>query len=725
MPFPALLLIAATLLPLGGFMLLLFMGKRLGAPLAGYVGAFFVALSFLCSGWAMMRWLGTGSYRGTPWGKGVAPLVLSWRWIDVGAAGIGQQLPPIDFSLHLDSLTVGMFVTITLVAMLVHIFSARSMRRDPRFARFFACLSLATFAVLGLLVSGTLLQLLLFLELLSFAAVLLIGFRANREQTARAVSRTFVFHRIGDVAFILGAGILFGFVGNLKLADLWLALGDAGTGQMVVLADGRTFPPALLTAAGVALCLGAASRCAQFPLHAWAVDAAQAVAPTCTMIFSAALAPAAVYVVARLFPLLTPSARLFVAITGCTTLGAAALIAAVQRDLKKILIAAAVSQLGMMILALGAGSWVGALFFLVTYAFFQSLLFLAVGGVIRAGRGETDVSRLGGLMRQMPLTAVVFAIGILAVCGVGWGNIGLSGYESRKLVLSDIGAFAALAVSLGRSGAYRLLFVVPVAGTLLIAFALTRCWMLTFWGEPRDRRLFDHAREVPTLFWPLVILAAMTGLSGRWLGVREMLDGAVLESRQALRVAADSSDAYRGKATHAFDAVWPSEDPGEDEASGAEAASGAVTAARTIGRQWAGRWMWIACVTGIASAVLLYLRGFAAANLLARVAPLRWVGTWLLEWMYFDDLYDALIVVPAVGTARLLAWFDRMALDGLSHLVGSSFQKLGSGAAALDRRLTGSAGAPVASPTVRRALITLLTVAAAGAAAWVLVVSTR
>ena len=725
MPFPALLLIAATLLPLGGFVLLLFLGRRLGAPLAGYVGAFFVCLSFLCSGWAMMRWLGTGSYEGIPWGKGVAPLSLSWTWIDSHAMGFGPDSGRIDFCLHVDSLTVGMFVTVTLVAMLVFIFSARSMRRDPRFARFFACLSLATFAAMALVLSGALVQMLLFLELLSFCAGLLIGFRANREQTARAVSRTFVFHRIGDVALILGAAILFSYAGSLKLADLWLTLGDAGTGQSEVLPDGSTFPSALLTAAGAALCLGAASRCAQFPLHAWAADASQAVAPACTMIFSAALAPAGVYVVARLFPLLTPSARLFVAITGCTTLGAAALIAVVQTDLKKILIATAVSQLGLMMLALGAGSWVGALFFLVTYAFFQSLLFLAAGGVIRAARGETDVSRLGGLFRQTPLTAVLFAIGILALCGAGWGNIGLSGYDSRRLVLGDVGAFAALATSLGRSGAYRLLFAVPIAGTLLIAFALTRCWMLTFWGEPRDRRLFEHAREVPTLFWPLVILAVMTGLSGRWLGVREMIDGAVVESRQALAAATEVSLARHGKPVHAFDAVWLSEESGEDEASVPEGASVAL-AARIVGRERAARWMWMAYATGIVSAVLLYLRGFAAANLLSRLAPVRWARAWLFEWMYFDDLYEALFVVPTTALARVVAWFDRTAVSGLSHLIGRSLGWMSAGVAHVDRRLTGSAALPASNATVRRTLLALLTVAAAvGAAAWVMVVSRR
>jgi NADH:ubiquinone oxidoreductase subunit 5 (subunit L)/multisubunit Na+/H+ antiporter MnhA subunit len=679
MPFPAFLLIAATLLPLGGLIVLLPLGRRMGAPLAGYVGAFFVCASFAASGWAMMRWLGTGNYHGTAWGKGIAPITLGWAWVPSPGTSL-------DLTLHVDSLTIGMFVTVTLVAMLVHIFAARSMRRDPRFARFFTVLALTTFAVLALLISGTLMQLLLLLELLGVCAAMLVGFRTDREETGRAASKMLLIQRIGDAALLIGMGIMLGHVGNLSLTDLWVGVGNAEAGVPVVLPGGATFPQGLLTAAGVALFIGAASRCAQFPLHVWAADVAIGVAPACTMIFSAALAVSGVYVVARMFPLFTPSARLFIAITGATTSATAALIACAQSDLKRILVFAAVSQLGLMLLGLGSGSWVGALFCLITYAFFQSLLFLCAGAVVRAVRGETSLSRLGGLFTRLPITGVLFAVAIVAACGVGWGAVALSGHDSQSVLLGDVAGFAVLARASGRSTAYSLLFAVPVAATLLVAFALARCWMLVFWGEPRDRRLNDHAREVPTLFWPLIVLAVMTILAGRWLGVRDVLEGAVTESRQAVRAAADANPAYRGTAAHAFEAIWPAEDSLDDDLVAPNEATQSLALARLKGRDLVNRWVWIAYATGILAAVLVYLRGFRVTDFLLRIPPLQWLRGWLGAQMYFDDLYEALPVALTVGTAWLLAKFDQLAVNGLSNLLGSAVLGLGRAAAQVDGR---------------------------------------
>jgi NADH:ubiquinone oxidoreductase subunit 5 (subunit L)/multisubunit Na+/H+ antiporter MnhA subunit len=330
---------------------------------------------------------------------------------------------------------------------------------------------------------------------------------------------------------------------------------------------------------------------------------------------------------------------------------------------------------------------VGALFYLITYAFFQSLLFLCAGAVLRAVRGETDLARLGGLITQLPITGVLFAIGILAACGVGWGAVALSGHESQSLLLGDVGAFAALARGAGRSGAYGLLFAVPVGAVLLLSFALARCWMLLFWGEPRDRRLHEHAREVPTLFWPLILLAVMTVLAGRWLGVRDVLESAVSESRQAVRAAADSSPAYQGKSIHGFEAIWPAEDSLEDDLAAPDAATRSLAAARLKGRDLVNRWVWVAYTIGILGAVLVYLRGYWLPGLLLRLPPLRWWRAWVAAQMYFDDLYEALPVAVTMGTARLLAWFDRTAVNGLSALPGRAVARLGRAVAATDRRL--------------------------------------
>ena len=443
MPFAALLLIVATLLPLGGCLLLLVLGRRMGTPLAGYIATGFIALSFICSGWGMLRWIGGGNYHGQEFGKNNAPIDLTWRAVPIGTTnvpnGFEQDHPGwLDFSIYIDSLTVAMFVTITLSAMLIHIYVVRSLRRDPAFARFFTCLQLVCFATLALVLSGTLLQMALALEAVGVAASLLVAFRSDSRPASRAATRMFIISGIGDIALVLGLGILVCNVGNLSLPELWLMLGAVGTGNSVVLPGGIVFPGMALTIAGVALFIGAATRCAQFPFHVWAGDIADTVAPAAATVFAVTLSVAGMFFIARLFPLFTPSARLFIAIVGATTLTTAALIAAVQSDVKKVLAYAAVSQLGYMMLGIGVGSWVGAMFHLVAYGFFLVLLFLTAGAVIRASRGETQLSQFGGLLLKMPVTAITSAVAVLAICGVGFGSIGLSGYFSRGVILLSL-----------------------------------------------------------------------------------------------------------------------------------------------------------------------------------------------------------------------------------------------------------------------------------------------
>lgn len=663
MPFPALLLILAALLPLASCLTLVAIGRRLATPLAGYVATFCIALSFLCSGWGMLRWLGGGNYLGQPYGKLVAPIIVTWPWVPIGSPdaphGFEQDHAGwLDLSVYVDSLTISLFVTITLSAMLVHIFAVRSLRRDPRFTRFFACLSLICFATLALILSGSALQMAIFLELVGFAASLLIAFRSDDESARRAAAKIFVVNRVGDVGLLLGLGILVYYVGNLSLPELWLMLGNAAAGSAVILPGGAVMPTAALTTAGVALFLGAAARCAQFPLHVWAGDVADGIAPAAATVFVLTLSAAGLYLIARLFPLFTPSARLLIAIVGATTLVMAALIAAAQPDVKKSLAFVAASQLGLMVLGIGAGSWAGAMFSLISASFAQVLLFLAAGAVIRAARGETQLSQYGGLFARMPVTAIASAVAGLAVCGVGWRGVGLSGYFSRGLILRHTAAFASLAVASRRSAAYWAFFFLAIFASLVVAFAMARWWMLTFGGRPRDRRLYDHAREIPTLLWPLVILAIMTALAGNWLGIRDMLDSAVFESRQAATIQANASSHYRGVALHAFDAVWPGGDPSDDESARDEPAAPATSAALAEGARRVSDWVWPATAFGILFGMLVYFRGDRIAGRLIRIPPVSWVYAWLENRMYFDELYESLFVTPAVGLATLAARFD-------------------------------------------------------------------
>jgi NADH-quinone oxidoreductase subunit L len=673
MPLPAVLLIIATLFPLAGYLTLLALGKRLGSPLAGYVATFFVAAAMLCSGWGMLRWSLGGNYYGMPFGKGSAPIAVTLRWLPIGSGpavhAFEQDHPGwLDFVLYFDSLTVSIFLTVTLATLILSIFTVRSLRRDPAAVRFFCCLLLTLFATLALLLSGTLLQLVLFLEMAGFAASLLVGFRIDNALHTRAGGKMFVVSRLGTLGLLLGLGILLAHVGNLSLPDLWMMLGAAGGGRPVMLLDGSTFSAGWLTAAGVALFMGAAARCAQFPLHVWAGDVADSVAPAAAMVFAIGLSLAGMFFIARLFPLLTPSARLLAAIVGATTLLMASLISITQDDIKRVLIFVSVAQLGYMCLAIGAGSWGGAMFHLVAYVFFQTLLFLAAGAVIRAARGQTQLSQLGGLWLKMPVTAVASLIGVLAVCGAGWESIGLSGYFSRGLILRQVGAFAALASELHHGG-YWLLFLIAIGAIPLIAFSMTRWWLLVFAGRPRDQRLYEHAREVSMLFWPLAILAILTALAGNWLGVREMLEGSIGESRQAVQIQSQANPSHYGSPLYVFSAAWSDAEPSEEDSAVAPPAPSPTSIALARGERLSRQWAWRGMLLGMLAAVIFYLPATTLRRRLVAMPPLNWICQWLDSRMYFDELNDSLFVSITLALAELVHRFDRAVVEWPVYLI--------------------------------------------------------
>src|SRR4051812_15411117 len=423
MPLPALLLLIATLLPLGSFLILVFIGKRMGTPLAGWFGTLAIAGSFACSMVAMISWISQGNTPGVgPWGYKILPINLPYQWIPVGS-GIGQSHPGyLDLGIYVDSVTIVMFAMITGVATLVHLFSIGYMHEDPRFPRFFTYLGLFCFSMLGLVLGGTALQLFIFWELVGLCSYLLIGFWYEKKSASNAAIKAFVVNRVGDFGFLIGFGILFYNLGNVTLADMWRHLGHAGAGHPITLPDGSIFGVGLMTIMGIGLFFGAVGKSAQFPLHVWLPDAMEGPTPVSALIHAATMVAAGVYLVARIFPVLTPDAKLFIAIIGCTTLTMAALIAIAQSDIKKVLAFSTLSQLGYMILALGIGSYVGGLFHLITHAFFKALLFLGSGSVIHAAHHEQEMPQYGGLIRKLPITGITFAIAVFAIAGTGWGG---------------------------------------------------------------------------------------------------------------------------------------------------------------------------------------------------------------------------------------------------------------------------------------------------------------
>ncbi len=689
MPLPALLLILATLLPLVSFVILMFMGKRMGNPLAGYVGTSMIGGSFICSILAMIFWLGGGKYqdgihgRLLDYGAGIGPINLPMRWVPVGS-GIAQDHPGyLDVGVFVDSLTILMFAMITLVATLVHVFSIAYMHEDKRFPRFFTYLGLFCFSMLGLVIGGTALHLFIFWELVGLCSYLLIGFWYEKKSASNAAIKAFVTNRVGDFGFLIGFGILFYHVGNVSLPNLWALLGSAGNGHPITLPGGVVFSTTMLTVMGIGLFFGAVGKSAQFPLHVWLPDAMEGPTPVSALIHAATMVAAGVYLVGRIFPILTPDARLFIAIIGLVTLTMAALIAVAQSDIKKVLAFSTLSQLGYMIMAMGIGSWVGALFHLITHAFFKALLFLGSGSVIHAAHHEQEMPQYGGLLRKIPVTGITFGIAVLAIAGTPL----MSGFFSKDLILHHAAAFATLATEEGRSKYYWLFFIVPTIIAYVTAFYMTRCWMLTFWGKPRNQHLYDHAHESPVLYVPLCVLAFFSIFGGYYV-VPQFLKNSIIEAKSYVQ---RTDPQFSG-----FDQAWPiaatesgSAAEGTDEKKPvAHAHISASEEAFEKSESHVARFtsfLFYGFVGGIGSGFLLYRNGYSIATKLHSTKPLGWIHTWLYRRMYFDELYSAVFVAIVMGLSRFLAFFDKYVVDGIVNLAGWSVKGASSFAGLTDK----------------------------------------
>ena len=745
MPTPALLLTIATLLPLASFVVLVFIGRRMGTPLAGWFATAAIGASFVCSVVAMGSWMVQSRYQDATWGMNVAPINLPMKWIPVGTdtnpGGQAQDHPGwLDIGVYVDSLTIVMFAMITLVATLVHIFSIGYMREDKRFPRFFTYLGLFCFSMLGLVLGGTLLQLFIFWELVGLCSYLLIGFWYEKKAASNAAIKAFVVNRVGDFGFLIGFGILFYFVGNATLPHTWVALGDAGRGGPVTLSNGVVISAGLLTVMGIGLFFGAVGKSAQFPLHVWLPDAMEGPTPVSALIHAATMVASGVYLVGRIYPVLSPGAKLFIAIIGVTTLTMVALIAIVQSDIKKVLAYSTLSQLGYMILAMGIGSWVGGLFHLITHAFFKALLFLGSGSVIHAAHHEQELPHYGGLWRKIPVTAITFAIAVLAIAGTPL----FSGYYSKDMILAHAGAFSSLAGHDGRSHWYAAFFILPVIIAYVTPFYMTRCWMLTFWGKPRNRHLYDHAHESPILWLPLAILAVPSIAAG-WnlFSVRDLLESSIRESnkvcatiQQSTAGGGQSGGPQAGKPFLGFTTAWPTEDPG---ATKPEAERTPSEKAHAHGWHAVHVYILPAFAIGIGLGVLIYFNGYAIASRLVRIPPLGWIHKWLYHRMYFDELYFSVFVATTLAASRFSAWFDRHVIDGLVNGAAWMTKQLAFGVGAHDKyvvdgavngvgRLAHGVGSAVRNPTagrIRLYVIILMMAIAVGLAGAILAVLSK
>lgn len=415
--------------------------------------------------------------------------VFEFTWISlpvISSVGFNIKL-----GFEVENNTVLMLIVVNLISMLVHFYSIEYMKGDKRYNRYFAYLGLFTFSMLGIVLTHNLLMMYIFWELVGLSSFLLIGFWFEKESAANAAKKAFLANRIGDIGMFLGILILFYNYNTFTFHEIFDQIKQGNL----------PFNSGLwLSASGILIFMGAIGKSAQFPLHVWLPDAMEGPTPVSALIHAATMVAAGVFLLTKIFVLLTADAMLTIAVIGGITAVISAFTALTQNDIKKVLAYSTISQLGYMVMAIGVGAYKFALLHLITHAFFKACLFLGSGSVIHAAHHEQDIRKMGGFRKKMPITYITFLIASLSLSGFPL----FSGFLSKDGILAGSLGFAVL------TGHWMLpIFGFSVAA--LTAFYMFRLIILTFHGEPRDTHVFEHLHESPKLMTvPLIILSTLS-----------------------------------------------------------------------------------------------------------------------------------------------------------------------------------------------------------------------
>ncbi|MFN8641257.1 MAG: NADH-quinone oxidoreductase subunit L [Candidatus Binatia bacterium] len=531
----------------------------------------------------------------------------------------------IEAAFRIDHLSSVMILIITGVGFLIHVYSLGYMHDDPDVARFFAYLNLFTTSMLILVLGDSLPMLFIGWEGVGLCSYLLIGFWYLDEANADAGRKAFIANRVGDAAFLVGMFLLFWGLGQVDAPSL--AFADVNR-LAPKLAE---WSPGIVTAICLLFFIGATGKSAQIPLYVWLPDAMAGPTPVSALIHAATMVTAGVYMIARLSPLYvqSPATLEVVAVIGALTAFFAATIGLVQRDLKKILAYSTVSQLGYMFLALGCGAFSAAIFHLMTHAFFKACLFLCAGSVMHALHGELDVFKMGGLKKEMPITARTFLVAALAISGFP----GFSGFFSKDMILEA-----------AYMSGHTWLWLIGVVAAGMTAFYVFRAYFLAFEGVSRvDHEKRHHLHESPsTMTIPLVVLALLS-LVGGFIGLPHGL-------------------------------LWGDEIGHYLEPS--------VAVLGHLPHPSSGTLMFLIAVAsgvGLAGIGLDYLMYGQQSDLADRIAArLRAIYTLLWNKYYVDELYEALFINPYVRLSRYF-WqtVDAGLIDGAVNGVGDLVRVVG------------------------------------------------
>jgi NADH-quinone oxidoreductase subunit L len=636
---------AIVFLPLVGFLIAGLFGRVLGPRPSEIVTTALLFVSAALSWYAFVSF----GFRISPEpGSGLyAQRIQIAQWFASGDLVV-------DWAFRIDTLTVVMLVVVNTVSALVHLYSIGYMHEDPHRTRFFAYLSLFTFAMLMLVTADNLVQMFFGWEGVGLASYLLIGFWYQKESANAAAMKAFIVNRVGDFGFALGIFLVFVLFDSVAFDQIFPRVGE--------LADERFHFLGLdwhaLTLACLLLFMGAMGKSAQFLLHTWLPDAMEGPTPVSALIHAATMVTAGVFMVARLSPLFefAPAALSVVTVIGAITAVFAATVGLVQNDIKRVIAYSTCSQLGYMFVALGVGAYSVGIFHLFTHAFFKALLFLGAGSVIHAMHHEQDIRNMGGLRGSIPVTTAMMAIGTLALTGFPF----TAGYYSKDAIIEA--AFVS-----HRPGA-AFAFLATVSAAFMTSFYSWRLFFMTFEQKPRwagngaghpahgdhegvehDERSRDvepaqgaahehghhHGEHRPhesplVMLIPLGVLAAgslLAGLvfHGAFIGEhsQEFWKGALFTGPENKIL----------EEIHHVPALIP--------------LLPTLMMALGFGLAW-----------------YMYLVNLAAPGNLARQHP--YLYRFLLNKWYFDELYDAIFVRPAMGVGRFL-WRtgDQRIIDGL------------------------------------------------------------
>ncbi|KQW30871.1 NADH:ubiquinone oxidoreductase subunit L [Rhizobium sp. Root274] len=566
------------------------------------------------------------------------------RWIQSGGIDV-------EWALRVDTLTAVMLIVVNSVSCLVHLYSIGYMHHDPHRPRFFAYLSLFTFAMLMLVTSDNLLQMFFGWEGVGLASYLLIGFWFKKPSASAAAMKAFIVNRVGDFGFILGIGAVFVMFGSINFetifasAQSYLPAEGAGSPEVVLNLFGMQLDRShALTGACLLLFMGAMGKSAQFLLHTWLPDAMEGPTPVSALIHAATMVTAGVFLVARMSPLfeLSHDALTVVTVVGAITAFFAATVGLVQNDIKRVIAYSTCSQLGYMFVALGVGAYGAAIFHLFTHAFFKALLFLCAGSVIHAVDGEQDMRHMGGLRPHIKWTFYMMLLGTLAITGVGipFTPFGFAGFFSKDVIIE--------ATYASHSAVSGFAFSMLVIAALFTSFYSWRLIFLTFFGKPRaSADVMHHVHESPmVMLLPLFLLA-----------IGAVFAGVVFEGF------------FYG---HEYMEFWKGalftlpENELLEEFHHVPA--------------WVALSPFVAMVVGFATAWYMYIKN---PSMPKKLAESQWLlYQFLLNKWYFDELYDFLFVRSAKALGRFLwkkgdvATIDAYGPNGVASAVGGLTQRV-------------------------------------------------